>query len=176
MQAYLVQDSTNIKIRATRSMTTSKTVEIYRPRAVSNHGVWQFDSLQIKVHGLVASGKEITASLLSEAQLFIRDEVLPSITSENENNGLGFVIVHPGDFGVSFSVHWWIQGSVLCQQIHRQLYNSKEPMDMVTRPVIACVWELAIINVEQEAWRNAMMAPNPDFKAYLANFGDLKFV
>jgi hypothetical protein len=112
--------------------------------------------------------------MLSDAQRFLTQDVMPMITAEGEGNGLGFVIVHPGDLGVSISAHWWIQGSMLCQHIHRQLYGAEKPMDTVKRPVIVCVWELVVINAEQEAWRETMMTTKPDRSAYLegrARFG-----
>ncbi|WP_210209364.1 MULTISPECIES: hypothetical protein [Ensifer] len=84
-----------------------------------------------------------------------------------DSNGLGFVIVHPGSLGISISAHWWIQGSVLCQRNYRKLYTASEPMDAARRPAIACVWELALINAEQEAWRKTMMKDEPDPLAYM---------
>ncbi|MEP6146120.1 MAG: hypothetical protein ABJ201_01815, partial [Nisaea sp.] len=105
--------------------------------------------------------------LLSKAEAFLIKDVLPRVAAEGEDNGLGFVILHPGDLGVSISAHWWIQGSVLCQHKYRNLYDANEPMNTVERPAVACVWELAIINAEQEAWRETMMTRAPDQKAYL---------
>ena len=61
---------------------------------------------------------------------------------------------------------------MLCQHIHRQFYGAEKPMDTVKRPVIACVWELAVINAEQEAWRKTMMTPDPDRNAYLNKRAD----
>ncbi|QBF32943.1 hypothetical protein CFI11_17195 [Thalassococcus sp. S3] len=87
-----------------------------------------------------------------------------------DSNDMGFVIIHPGDLGLSISAHWWAQGSVLCQHIYRRLHDAPLPMDTVSRPVIGCVWELALIQSEQRAWRTAMMRPDPDPEAYLLTF------
>jgi hypothetical protein len=89
------------------------------------------------------------------------------VAAEGEDNGLGFVIIHPGDRGVSVLAHWWIQGSVLCQHIRRTLWGADKPMNTATRPVIACVWELGLINAEQQAWRDTMMTAQPDADSYL---------
>ncbi|WP_244512824.1 hypothetical protein [Ensifer sp. LC163] len=40
------------------------------------------------------------------AQTFVRQDVLPRVTDEGHDNGLGFVIIHPGKLGVSISAHW----------------------------------------------------------------------
>lgn len=148
---------------------SSDRIEIYHPRAILDLGVRDAGSLRVKVYGLLAPGKEITAEMVEQAEGILRRDVPPRVAELGDNNGLGFVIIHPGDLGISISFHWWIQGSVLCQHIHRQLYGAREPMETLTRPVVGCVWELALINAEQEAWRGTMMTPRPDPAAYLAS-------
>lgn len=145
----------------------SENIEIYHPRDVSNLGLWEFGGLKLKVYGLFAAEKHASEGMLSEAKAFVRQDVLPRVVEEGEDNGMGFVIIHPGDLGVSVSAHWWIQGSVLCQHIYRKLYSETKAMDTVKRPVIACVWELALINAEQEAWRRTMMNSDPSPSAYM---------
>jgi hypothetical protein len=150
----------------------SETIEIYRPRDVSNLGQWDIGGLKLKVYGLVADNKKIDHAMVTLAQSFVRQEVLPRVVDEGDDNGMGFVIIHPGELGISISAHWWIQGSVLCQHIYRKLYAASKPMDTVKRPVIACVWELALINAEQEAWRKAMMKSEPSPSAYMDTRAD----
>lgn len=145
----------------------SQTIAIYQSRAVSNLGQWEFGSLKLKVYGLVAENKNVEEPMVTLARSFIEQEVLPLVAEEGDDNGMGFVIVHPGETGITISVHWWIQGSVLCQHNYRKLYAAAEPMDTVKRPVIACVWELAVINAEQEAWRRTMMKSEPEASAYM---------
>ncbi|WP_119168820.1 hypothetical protein [Algihabitans albus] len=145
----------------------SERLERYRPRALSGLGRWDISPLRLKVYGLCAEGQALSDSLLEEARDFTRSEVPPRVEAEGQDNGLGFVIVHPGDLGVSISAHWWIQGSVLCQHIRRRLWGAKAPLDTVRRPVVACVWELAVIDAEQRAWRETMMTARPDPEAYL---------
>ena len=96
--------------------------------------------------------------------------------AEGDDNGLGFVIIHPGDLGVSVLVHWWIQGSVLCQHIRRTLWGANIPMDTASRPVIACVWELGLINAEQAIWRDTMMKADSDPAVYLRTRSDMQEV
>ena len=149
-----------------------RTFEAYHPRALSALGIWDIAPVRFKVYGLLAAGKTLTDSMLSKGQGFVQLDVLPLVAQEGDDNGLGFVILHPGDLGLSISAHWWVQGSVLCQHIHRQLYGAQQAMDQRTRPVIACVWELAVINAEQEAWRDTMMGREPNADAYLNRWAD----
>lgn len=146
---------------------TSGTIEIYRPRCVSNLGQWDIGGLKFKVYGLVADDKNVDETIITLAQSFVRQDVLPRVEGEGDDNGMGFVIIHPGEVGISILAHWWIQGSVLCQHIYRKTYSAIDPMDTVKRPVIACVWELALINAEQEAWRKTMMKSQPSPSGYM---------
>jgi hypothetical protein len=147
-------------------MTTGP-IELYRPRAVAQLGMWEVGYLKLKVYGVVVVGKELTSSMIDDAHSFVAQDLPPLVLAEGDDNGLGFVIIHPGDLGISVLVHWWIQGSVLCQHIRRTLWGADGPMDTVTRPVIACVWELALINAEQQLWRETMMTGRPDSSSYL---------
>ena len=142
-------------------------IEIYHPRTVTDCGIWDIGHVKFKIYGLLARGKKITSDMTSLAQQFIFEETSQRIESMSDNNGLGFVIIHPGDLGMSISTHWWVQGSVLCQHIYRRQYADSAPLDTSTRPAIACIWELALINAEQESWRATMMKPEPDHMAYL---------
>lgn len=143
------------------------TQEVYRPRTVSDLGLWKIDALQFKVYGIIAEGQRLSKAVVDDAHSFAISDVPPLVEAEGEDNGLGFVIIHPGDLGVSVLVHWWIQGSVLCQHIKRTLWGSDTPMNTVARPVIACVWELGLINAEQNLWRETMMMGEADAAAYL---------
>ncbi len=125
---------------------SARPIEIFQPRDYSNLGVWSIGTLQLKVYGLIAETKNISDKMQSTAKSFIERQILKRVATMGESNDLGFVIIHPGDLGISISVHWWVQGSVLCQHNYRKLYVKTEPMDTIDRPVIACVWELALIN------------------------------
>ena len=141
--------------------------EYYRPRAVTQAGSWQVGRTSFKVYGLLADDKALTPEIMQDAEAFVRCDLPAYIASEGAENGGGFVIVHPGDFGVSTVAHWWVQGSVLCQRIRRKLYGSDQPMNVTSRPVVACIWELAVIDAEQKIWRETMMGDEPDLALYL---------
>ena len=150
-------------------MTSSQTanLSVYQPRVVSNLGVWKIGHLRLKVYGITAEGQNLLDSIVSKARAFAQRDLPSLVAAEGEDDGLGFVIIHPGQLGVSVLLHWWIQGSVLCQHIERTLWGADTPMDTASRPVVACVWELGLINAEQCIWRDTMMVPEPDPDTYL---------
>lgn len=141
--------------------------EIYHQRAVLDLGVWEAGTLVFKVYGLLAPGRAVDEEMTGTARQLLDEEVLPVVQDMGESNDLGFVIIHAGEAGLSISAHWWVQGSVLCQHIYRRNYGDDKALDTSKRPVIACVWELELINAEHEAWRKTMMSHVPDPTAYL---------
>ena len=142
--------------------------ELYALRAVSDLGDWVVGPLTFKIYGLLAAGQTLGPDLRDLTHGFIADEVLERVADMGDSNDLGFVILHPGELGVTIAAQWWAQGSVLCQHIYRKAYDAADPMDTVTRPVVGCVWELELIQAEQSIWRRTMMGPEPDPVAYLA--------
>lgn len=151
-------------------------IEIHHPRHVEHLGIWRAGDLQVKAYGILADGCTIEDDMIALAQSILKKEVLPRAREEGQSNELGFVFVHPGALGLTISAHWWCQGSVLCQHNYRRVYGAAAPLDTRDRPVVACVWELALINAEQEAWRATMMGLQPDPQAYLDRRADLDTV
>lgn len=146
----------------------SQPVERYVPRNVTDLGCWTHIPLRLKVYSLTAAGAGVDDGAVATAKAFISRDVLPAVKIMGDSNDLGFVILHPGTLGLTVTAHWWVQGSVLCQRMFRQLYSVETPIDTRDRPVIGCVWELALIEAEQQVWRTHMMGATPDAEAYLA--------
>jgi hypothetical protein len=145
-------------------------IEVYSPRVVATRGIWDLDVLQFKVYDLLAKDKTVTDEMIKTAEVFLREEVIPDAEEMGDSNGVGFVIIHPGDLGVTIAAQWWAQGSVLCQRIYRRQYDDVVPLDTINRPAVACVWELEIIAAEQNIWRETMMKSQQEKSAYLKTF------
>lgn len=149
----------------------------YRPReVVSDLGTWESGTQKFKVYGILAEGQKITENIINNAHNYLLNDIPDVIGSNDENDGLGFVIIHPGELGVSVLVHWWIQGSVLCQHVRRWLWGSDVAIDMSSKHVVACVWELGLINAEQTIWRSTMMNETSSPSNYLATRPNLNAV
>jgi hypothetical protein len=124
-------------------------------------------AVRFKVYDLLAEGKAVSAETVETADTFLRQDVMCDVVKMGDSNGLGFVIIHPGELGVTIAAQWWAQGSVLCQRIYRRQYDETVALDTINRPAVACVWELEIISKEQQIWRETMMMTQPDRAAYL---------
>lgn len=83
-------------------MTSDRTANlcIYQPRAVSSLGAWQMSHLRLKVYGITAEGQTLSNDIVGKARAFARRELRTLVTTEGEDDGLGFVIIHPGELGL----------------------------------------------------------------------------
>ncbi|MBX2869916.1 MAG: hypothetical protein KTR18_14650 [Acidiferrobacterales bacterium] len=80
---------------------------LYEPRELRvNIGVWESSSHKFKVYGIVAKNRDITDTTLLLARSFLLDVISEDIAPCEQDNSLGFVIIHPGELGVSVLVHW----------------------------------------------------------------------
>jgi hypothetical protein len=142
--------------------------ELWHPRAVAFLGRVTAQAMSFKLYGLTAPGTRVSPEMRRQTDHILHTDVPVRANQMGACNNLGFAIIHPGTQGLTIAVQWWAQGSVLCQHIHRQRYDDPDPMDTISRPAVACVWELAIINAEQELWRSHMMQATPDPDGYLS--------
>lgn len=142
-------------------------IDVYQPRHVEHLGRWKTAGPLFKIYGLLADGRTIDEPMTALARQVVDQQVLPRVKMQGQSNDLGFVIIHPGTLGLTVSSHWWCQGSVLGQYNYRTLYGAAAPPDAGTAHTVGCVWELALIHAEQEAWRRTMMTQAPSPQAYL---------
>ncbi|MFK3967951.1 hypothetical protein ACI2KT_30725 [Ensifer adhaerens] len=64
------------------------TIEIYRPRDVSTLGDWNIGGLKLKAYGLAADGRHIDDAMVTLAQSFVRQDVIPCVAAGGDSNGL----------------------------------------------------------------------------------------
>ncbi len=75
--------------------------------------------------------------------------------------GAGFAILHQGEESLWLLLHWWLEGGI-ATQILWQSELGDEVEFMPAQPLLmACVWELGIIDFERHAWMETVMAGKP---------------
>lgn len=147
--------------------------EEYEIRQTTRLANWQLKDMDFKVYGVCVEGSYISDQMLETAKTVLENEAVARIDELGGSDKLGFIIVHSGALGLTIGIYWWTQGSVLCQHVYRKEYSLNITLDTITRPVIACVWELEIIGFEQVCWRKTMMCKNPSPKSYLDAFFEI---
>jgi hypothetical protein len=139
----------------------------YQPRPISFLELWRHGSWRIKLYGIAYGRPAPEAALVDRARGLAKD-VLEEVT---DHYGVGFVGVHQGKTAHFIFVDWWARENELN---HRVFVSEPDaPMNFVDQTasgVMACVWDLAVIGHERNAWIETVMksgAGDP-FEAYLA--------
>jgi hypothetical protein len=79
---------------------TGRDTELYHPRETSNRGIYD----------LLADGRTVSDEMIKTAESFLRGDVLIAAQKMGDSNGLGFVIIHSADLGITIAAHCWTQG------------------------------------------------------------------
>ena len=144
--------------------------EPYAERRVSSLGLWRCDGWRIKRYG-IAYGRDAVRAELVDAAEAAAERVLPSPAVTPTRYGVGFLGVHDGRGGNFVYVNWWEQEN----ELHHHLFISSadEPVALgaaTSEDAVACVWDLAVIGHERDAWVRHVLVPDlADVDAYLAD-------
>ena len=136
----------------------------YAPRRLRVLPAWQIGALAVKVYhiGVSDPSKALVQSARDEAARMDQ-----AAMTEGDAHGLGFVVIHEGEAGTWLLMDWWAHGDILCQRLSFGQNAQFEPVD--DRPLAACVWELAVISHERDAWIRHMMSGSADPEGYLSD-------
>ncbi|MCW3839663.1 hypothetical protein ONA70_06085 [Micromonospora yasonensis] len=148
---------------------TSIDVPPYRPRPVSPLGVRTIRGWRLKAYGIAARADTPRPALVY-AVWRAAAELLPEPDADGAH-GLGFVVAHDARPACFALVDWWVRGYDLYQRYLRAPLDRPDRLRLLTTPTVGCVWELAVVQHEREAWiRHVLRRPaEPDVDGYLAD-------
>ncbi len=89
--------------------------------------------------------------------------------ADNEGNHYhtGFAVLHQGLEGNWLLLQLWAHNDICCQILMHATAKTPTKFELVTRPFMACVWELVVIEFERQAWIDAVLAGAADRQSYL---------
>lgn len=135
----------------------------YHPRRARFQNIVEVGQVAIKLNAIVAEGKEISDAVFEKAASQIAS--FGSEIAATNHQGAGFAILHEGEEGRWLLLHWWLDGGIVTRKLWRaDLIEGSDFAD--TDPLLmACVWELGIVDFERRAWMRTMMSGGsiPDY-------------
>ena len=141
--------------------------ERWAPRTVVRPEPWSCGGVPLKTYGVLAdASKPLGEGLVAAARGIVESAAAEVAAAPHQ--GVGFVILHRGSEGVWLLLHWWEEGGICAQRLWRSDLAGPLAFAAVDRPVMACVWELALIDHERRAYVRTLMAGR-DQEAYLAD-------
>jgi hypothetical protein len=125
------------------------------------------DGWRLKAYG-ISGRRELPPPAFVDAARDLAQRELPTPAEAPERYGVGFVGVHEGRDGDLYAfVDWWENENELC---HRQYVGSNDLQPSDPIGIRACVWDLAVVAFERQAWLDAVLQnlDGPDLDRYLA--------
>jgi hypothetical protein len=141
--------------------------ERYRPRFIRFMDLWTIGEWRLKVYQITRYPGDLPAAL-HDAAIHLVPSCLPAVSPDCY--GVGFVGVHAGRGASVVFVCWWSHEN----ELHHRLYLSAPHDPVSMRPaadsdMTACVWDLALMAFEREAWiRSVLAADVPSLDHYLS--------
>lgn len=122
--------------------------------------------------GVLASGTVMQALQVATAWHAAHWGTGNAADSSLSDHGLGFVIVHEGTDGVYLLLDAWADDNLLRHHVWRAPHHAPTAFaSLAGSDIMACVWELAVIEHERQAWLKWMFGARSDARptAYLAD-------
>lgn len=143
----------------------------YRARSYGFLGIWREREWSLKAYRIHhdagrATRRVLDTNLVDAARRHVRGLLLDA-DREGHHHHNGFVIIHQGLLANWLLTHWWAHEDICCQILSRSDLDAPERFEVVTRPLMACVWELVVIDFERRTWVDAVLGRNGGRERYL---------
>ena len=143
-------------------------------RRIRHLDSWSVNDRRFKVYGINPDTALETSALIPSSMLEGARNVLENTVcrhpGEHRSEQAGFVILHKGNIGNWLLINWWADGILL----FNHLFRSKAPdigrFEAAPDGLLACVWELKVVEFERDAWTRSMLRNegDPNIDAYFA--------
>jgi hypothetical protein len=152
--------------------STSSEWAPYQPRLFADLGTLRERHWTLKLYGIhhdITRDKAalIDPPVLRSGQMHVRGS-LTEADSIGAHHNVGFVILHQGKRANWLLTHWWIHHDICCHMVSSSPLDDSIRFARATGSLMACVWELIVVNFERRAWVSTALRTKPDFRKYLA--------
>lgn len=140
----------------------------YQQRPVRFLEIHQHSDWKIKLYSISVKNEFVSAENVQNAK-----QQLGFWLSKNSNSGLetyniATLILHEGKEGCFAVINWWLDENMLQNFVYLS-ENGKDYKLFSANGITTCVWEMAVLWHERNAWVKHVLLKNenPDFIAYL---------
>lgn len=141
--------------------------ERYSKRPIRFLETWQPDNWRIKVYSIAYQRNLAHPRVVALA----KERFIPHLEEAKDHYHIGFLGVHEGRGANFIFLDYWTNENELIHLVYASSKENPAEMTYLTPDgLIACVWDLALVCFERQAWLEHVLAnPNgPDLEAYLS--------
>jgi len=131
----------------------------YRPRRAWFERLVEAGPVTVKLDAICADGAQIDADTFAAAEAVIR--AAAGTMAATDHRGAGFAILHEGEEGRWLLLHWWLGGGIATRLLWRADLVPHAAFVEADPLLMACVWELGVIDFERRAWMRTVMSGRP---------------
>ncbi|MEJ2052499.1 MAG: hypothetical protein P8X42_01150, partial [Calditrichaceae bacterium] len=129
-----------------------KISEKYKPRSIRFLDYWSIGSWKMKAYGISYANEFPNKKLIQSAKEVTAARLLHNSKNSKHYN-VGFVGIHEGKDENFVYIDWWAEENELYHHIYTSTISNPERLEYKTPTgLAACVWDLALIRYEREAW------------------------
>jgi len=137
--------------------------ELYAPREAGFVTLVDRSDAVVKLNAIHAGGlAALETEMVEAARGAIETAELASgaTFAETGQLGAGFAILHVGQEAVWLLMHLWLPGGIASRHLWRADIG-RHDFSPAPDHLMACVWELAVVDFERRAWVDTALAGKP---------------
>lgn len=145
--------------------------QTYNARPVRQIGLIKHEGWMIKAYSISAKHKLVPNELVDLAQGRLTEWLRKS--TDYSNYKVAILIIHEGVDGIFTLLNWWIDENTIQNQVFFSSYDEPGTYKGLSKDgIVACVWELAVLWHERNAWIKHILKKNdqPDWEGYVNDF------
>ena len=140
----------------------------YKPRPIRFLELLTQENWQIKVYSISDKREFVSAKYLDNAKKNLSTWLEKSQISGLETYQIATLILHEGKEGCFAIINWWIDENMLQHFVYLSPNEESDFTFYSDNGIITCVWEMAVLWFERNAWvKHVLATEKPDFEAYI---------
>ncbi len=142
----------------------------YKTRPVRFIDLYHHDGWVIKLYSISVLNQVVSTSNIEMARKHLSAWLTKADLYPLDNYKIATLILHEGKEGCFAIINWWIDESMLQQFVYLAKKETPDRYEIYSdKGIITCVWEMAILWFERNAWVKHILNQNekPDWQAYL---------
>lgn len=143
--------------------------EDYKSRPIRFLELLELGGWRLKVYGIAYQDETPCSGLVESAKELARRQ-LPALSAGKNHYEVGFLGIHDGRGANFVFLDFWTDENELHHHVYVSPLDEPAQLEYVTPTGLsACVWDLAVICHERQAWVQTVLAnpAGPDVEAYL---------
>lgn len=142
----------------------------YQARKIVFNELFKINGWTIKIYTISKTDKFEHPAFYKNVKAKIPEWLKMENSFDSRNDKIGFLILHEATEGIFSLLNWWVGKNMLNAHVFFTRTNETDSFRKISGDgLLACVWELEVINYERVSWLNNTLRkmPNPDYKSYL---------